>query len=153
MRRFTVVCNLAVFFLLGCSGQPEQQTWNCLKTTQVNEDITATQNSIVAYSTPQSAISTGTITIENTKLNKSSILKSKLTFSRADSEKKIEMTLLSADLKIVKDELDLLSGGRARALFPEVGDTISGEIIYQKESVRRVKYDNGAILECTSLDV
>ena len=68
MRRFTVVCCMAMFFLLGCNRQPIHQTWNCLQTTQVNEDITATQNSIVVYSTPQSATSTGTITIENTTL-------------------------------------------------------------------------------------
>ena len=153
MRRFTVVCCMAMFFLLGCNRQPIHQTWNCLQTTQVNQDITATQNSIVVYSTPQSATSTGTITIENTKLNKSSVLKAELEFSRADSGKVIEMTLLSADLNIVKDELDLLSDGRARALFPEVGGTISGEIIYQSEGVQRVRYDNGAILECTSQGV
>ena len=56
-------------------------------------------------------------------------------------------------LNIVKDELDLLSDGRARALFPEVGGTISGEIIYQSDGVQRVRYDNGAILECTSKGV
>lgn len=153
MRRFTFICYLAIFFLLGCKEQPKQSTWNCLQTAQVSEDITATQNSIIVYSTPQSATSSGTVTIENSKLKLSSVLHSELTFSRTDSGNKMEMTLLSADLDIVKDELDLLSDGRARALIPEIGGSISGEIIYQKDGFRRVKYDNGATLECSSVDV
>jgi hypothetical protein len=140
------------YTLFGCNQQPQQQSWNCLKSTQINSDMTATQNSLVNYSTAQSAKSSGTVVIENATLKKSSVLKTELTFSRSESGKKIKMTLLSADLTVVKDDLDLLSNGRARALFPDIGSSISGEVIYDQAKVQRVKYENGEILECILLD-
>jgi hypothetical protein len=152
MRRYSLIGLVMLLPLIGCNEPPQQQSWNCLQSAQINSDMTATQNSLVEYSTPKSAKSSGTVVIENAKLKKSSVLKTELTFSRSDSGKKIKMTLLSADLTVVKDELDLLSDGRARALLPDIGSSISGEVIYEQGKVQRVKYENGEILECILLD-
>ena len=153
MRKIILLSVSTLFFLIGCEEAPNEETWHCLQENQISPELIASQKSTVVYSTPQTAKSSGIVTIQNTALNKKSELKSELTFSREDSGKKIKMTLLSADLEIVTDELDLLSEGRAQALLPEVGTSISGEIIYQDSETQKVKYENNEVLECTLQDV
>ncbi|AUC88687.1 hypothetical protein CW735_11260 [Alteromonas sp. MB-3u-76] len=153
MREKILLSVSTLFFLIGCEGAPNEETWHCLQENQISPELIASQKSTVVYSTPQTAKSSGIVTIQNTALNKKSELKSELTFSREDSGKKIKMTLLSADLEVVTDELNLLSEGRAQALLPEVGTSISGEIIYQDGATQRVKYENNEVLECTLQDV
>lgn len=152
MRIKISICFLVLSSVLSCKEQQQYQSWSCLQTNQINEDVKATHESIIVYSTPQSAKSSGTVVINNQKLNKSSVLKSELSFSRSDSGKNIEMTLLSKDLNIIKDELDLFSDGRAEALLPDIGSSISGKVIYEKDRVRRIQYENGEMLECTFLN-
>jgi len=153
MRKLIILSFSITLFLLGCKEAPNEETWHCLQENQITPELIATQNSVIVYSNPGAAKSSGIVTIENTLLDKKSVLKSDLTFSRSDSGKKINLTLHAADLEIVKDELDLLSEGRAKALLPEVGTTITGEIIYQDSGMRSVEYENGEILECTLQDV
>lgn len=152
MRRYSLIGLLVLFYLFGCNEQPQQQSWNCLQSAQINSDLTATHSSLVNYSTPQSAKQSGMVVFENAKLKKSSVLKTELTFSRSDTGKKFKMTLLSADLTVIKDELDLLSDGRARALIPDIGGSVSGEIIYEQGNEQHVEYENGDILKCILLD-